>query len=474
MKKTKNSWVSKRLLLLGCALIVLGIFMPVLLPAERLRLDQILLVAIRTGDTILLLESALLLVVMNSLRCLPHYLGVFIVEESINYNRGSQAGRLIHLLPVVGLIPLVYWLVDVLFHVRYDLGVPAIVLILLILFLGRADYNLVAMYKKCLVVSFFIVAAQVLDIMPVLSALPVGRGDISREVKLVAKFWGAENILQTMATMVFAMFLMMGVIVLLMVRAENNLRSVNELKKRNERILMESRLRTLENRTYVEVRHLVHDLKSPLTSAQVLVSLIKMGSEQRGDKTETEYLERIEHSIERMSGMVSEILDENHLTPQTTQSLLDTTLANISDAEYACLVETRNDAPERRIMANKIRLARALVNLIENAVHAVDPETGIICLCAEPRTVEGRPYVAFLVEDNGAGIPEELMDNIWESGFSTRTSHGLGLSFVQKVVASCHGTIEVKSKVGEGTVFTILLPERSETDESEPIDHSDH
>ncbi len=69
----------------------------------------------------------------------------------------------------------------------------------------------------------------------------------------------------------FALFLFMSVLLLLLVVDENNIRRISEQKELNEHMLMETRMRILENRTYMELRHLVHDLKSPLTSMQALV-----------------------------------------------------------------------------------------------------------------------------------------------------------------------------------------------------------
>ena len=73
----------------------------------------------------------------------------------------------------------------------------------------------------------------------------------------------------------------------------------------------------------MELRHLVHDLKSPLTSMQALVGVVKLSAGRRGDQTEGEYLERIETMIDRMSSMISEILHEEQRSVVTTQELLD-------------------------------------------------------------------------------------------------------------------------------------------------------
>ena len=202
-------------------------------------------------------------------------------------------------------------------------------------------------------------------------------------------------------------------------------------------------MRILENRTYMELRHLVHDLKSPLTSMQALVGVVKLSAGRRGDQTEGEYLERIETMIDRMSSMISEILHEEQRSVVTTQELLDAVMAQISSAEYADLVHTENRAPEAKIRINKIRFSRVLINLVENAAYAV-------------RRPDGKIWIR--VEENGTGIPRELLGEIWEKGFSIRSSSGLGLNFVQQVVEQCGGSVELESVEREGTVVTVSLP----------------
>lgn len=303
--------------------------------------------------------------------------------------------------------------------------------------------------------AFFITALQFLDMMPLLWNFPFGRGESSYDIKLVSKFLQADSFLQAMATIFFALFLFMSVLLLLLVVDENNIRRISEQKELNEHMLMETRMRILENRTYMELRHLVHDLKSPLTSMQALVGVVKLSAGRRGDQTEGEYLERIETMIDRMSSMISEILHEEQRSVVTTQELLDAVMVQISSAEYADLVHTENRAPEAKIRINKIRFSRVLINLVENAAYAVRRPDGKIWIRVEE--TEGAE-IRFQVEDNGTGIPRELLGEIWEKGFSIRSSSGLGLNFVQQVVEQCGGSVELESVEREGTVVTVSLP----------------
>ena len=62
------------------------------------------------------------------------------------------------------------------------------------------------------------------------------------------------------------------------------------------------------------------------------------------------------------------------------------------------------------------------------------------------------------VEDNGIGIPEENLDRIWEAGFSSKNTTGLGLAFVKKVIEDNLGEVKIESVENEGTKVTLRLP----------------
>lgn len=303
---------------IGWGLVLLGVLMPALVTVENTGIYRTLMNGIYQGQEIYVLLAALKLVVLNAVRAYPHYMGVFFLVETF---RGMELRRrLLASIAAVGiLIPGVYLLINRIYGIRYDFGIPALSMIAMIWVLAKIDFSFVGLMKKGLMVAFFITALQFLDMMPLLWNFPFGRGESSYDIKLVSKFLQADSFLQAMATIFFALFLFMSVLLLLLVVDENNIRRISEQKELNEHMLMETRMRILENRTYMELRHLVHDLKSPLTSMQALVGVVKLSAGRRGDQTEGEYLERIETMIDRMSSMISEILHEEQRSVVTTQ-----------------------------------------------------------------------------------------------------------------------------------------------------------
>ena len=113
-----------------------------------------------------------------------------------------------------------------------------------------------------------------------------------------------------------------------------------------------------------------------------------------------------------------------------------------------------------RIMTRRDEFKEVLLNLIENARVAM-PEGGTVSISASPAPPpdpEGSAWVLLVVEDEGTGIPPELLPRIFEPQFSTRsTGTGLGLPIVRRLVESWGGSVDAESEVGQGTRLLLRL-----------------
>jgi nitrogen fixation/metabolism regulation signal transduction histidine kinase len=122
-------------------------------------------------------------------------------------------------------------------------------------------------------------------------------------------------------------------------------------------------------------------------------------------------------------------------------------------------VDTPPDLPEIRVDQRLFK--RTLVNLIENALHALEPRNGggRIEVMAK-QIVRGRNrFLAVSVRDDGVGIDPEVKGRVFEPYFSTRaTGTGLGLAIARKVIEDHGGTIRLESAPGSGTEVVIELP----------------
>lgn len=118
-------------------------------------------------------------------------------------------------------------------------------------------------------------------------------------------------------------------------------------------------------------------------------------------------------------------------------------------------VEKRGEVP--RVIADGESLRSVLTNLIINGLQAMDGSGGKITIALSGEDEGNRARIE--VTDTGRGIAAEDISKVFEPYFSTKeTGTGLGLAIVKKAVDDHHGTIAVKSKVAEGTTFTITLP----------------
>src|SRR2546430_17568430 len=129
--------------------------------------------------------------------------------------------------------------------------------------------------------------------------------------------------------------------------------------------------------------------------------------------------------------------------------------AQAGDSQVETRVEQRGDVPA--IMADGESVRSALTNLIINGLQAMDGNGGKLSIILSSEDDGQR--VRIKVSDTGRGIAAEDISKVFEPYYSTKeTGTGLGLAIVKKAVEDHHGTITVKSKVGEGTTFTITLP----------------
>ena len=101
-------------------------------------------------------------------------------------------------------------------------------------------------------------------------------------------------------------------------------------------------------------------------------------------------------------------------------------------------------------------IQQIFVALIINSIDATSPGGKIT---VKTECMKEKDQIRIMVTDNGKGIPDDALPHIFEPFFSTKVkSTGLGLSVVYGVVEQHNGTIDVASKVNQGTTFTITLP----------------
>ncbi|MEP7122632.1 MAG: ATP-binding protein [Byssovorax sp.] len=165
-------------------------------------------------------------------------------------------------------------------------------------------------------------------------------------------------------------------------------------------------------------------------------------------------------------------VDTERRGPVDVRRVLDETLEVAANEirHRARLVREFADVPPA--LANASRLGQVFLNLVLNAVQAIaegDVEHNQITVAVSSRD-DGRVVVA--VRDTGAGIPEDILARVFEPFFTTKPSGfgtGLGLSICHGIVTSLGGEITVESRIGDGSVFRVILPGVASADEPRPL-----
>jgi len=449
--------VDKKELLVGVALIVASFFMPLVFNVHNFSVLKSIMRALYQTEKLDIIAASVQLIALNSLRGIPHYVGTYFVGESLSFRWKEHRAWPVNSLIILVILLLTYWGIGALHGIRYDFGLPAVLVCFFVLFFRKLHYRYISLPKKASMIVLVLTACQFLDIMPAMSGFPVGRGETSMDIKTASLILETDAALNTVGTAGMLLFLAFALVVFFHLREENSLKELNFLREQNHAILMQSQLNEMKNRTHQEMQYLVHDLKSPLTAVQTLVGVLKMESEKDLRERDVEYLDYIENTVERMSEMISEILYQDQQAPHTTQELVGIALAQSSVNDYADYIRVDNQVPEALINANRFLFPRVLINLIENSARAMEGQNQPEILLRVDRC--RKKGIVFTVQDNGTGIDAQRLETIWNRGISGRQSSGLGLPFVHNVVDRMNGKIRIKSKVGQGTSIRLILPE---------------
>lgn len=239
-----------------------------------------------------------------------------------------------------------------------------------------------------------------------------------------------------------------------------------------------------------------HDIRTPMNAIIGFANL----ADKQPDNPEAvkSYIGKIRRSSDVLLRIINDVLDmaqiesgKTKLEPAPTDlrlltdSIGDMFTEAMQEAGVAFSVETDLQAPV--VMCDELRMSQISVNLLSNALKFT-PAGGQVTLRLTQVSDEknGRAGYQLEVKDSGIGIEEEFLPHIFEAFERERTSTttgvqgtGLGLSIVKKLVEMMDGTVEVKSKPGVGTEFTvrfsfpIIREEEAGSEKEEPFRKTD-
>ena len=179
----------------------------------------------------------------------------------------------------------------------------------------------------------------------------------------------------------------------------------------------------------------------------------------------------------RVNNLVTELLDlvktsEPHFELNDLHTLIDKMILLVSPQSHAKRIEIacQFDSAIGQVWMDTEKMKQVILNLLANAIDFV-PEGGKIKLVTRHFKEKGKSsFVSIEVQDNGIGIPQSMIDNVFDPYFTTKHKSsihkgtGLGLFISHQNMQDHGGTIEVKSEVDEGTTFILTLPENHSVD----------
>ena len=210
---------------------------------------------------------------------------------------------------------------------------------------------------------------------------------------------------------------------------------------------------------------IAHEIRNPLNYINLTLDHLraKFAPAEGAKRADFEKLTaQLKKEVGRINNQISDFLRYSrplklNLQPISTRTVVEDSLRIIEpqadEQNIKINLIEENNVP--KIFGDAEVLHSVFNNLLINAVQAMEKSGGILNVIISA----GENFVKIEVADRGVGIPEENLDKIFEPYFSTKeTGTGLGLAIVKKNVDDHNGLIDVKSKLGEGTKFTVKLP----------------
>jgi two-component system, OmpR family, phosphate regulon sensor histidine kinase PhoR len=222
------------------------------------------------------------------------------------------------------------------------------------------------------------------------------------------------------------------------------------------------------------VNKVSHDLRTPLTSIRMFVETLQLGRLEDPAR-QKEALDIISSETERLSALITRLLEWARMESgkrsfdfrrQQVGPIVDDALRAVEPQRIQTGAQViRTLVPGLpQVYVDRDALADVLVDLLQNAFKYTGPEKRISVLARS-----AGPSVEIVVEDNGPGIPGADQKRIFDKFYRgkdplerTIEGSGLGLSMVKHILKAHGGKVSVKSELGKGAAFTVLLPASDE------------
>jgi two-component system sporulation sensor kinase C len=196
-----------------------------------------------------------------------------------------------------------------------------------------------------------------------------------------------------------------------------------------------------------------HDLRGPLSAIKNALYIMERRPEDSEGMREI-ISKAVDNAVEMLSDIRSKIKEDHFEMEDVEVSSFIESL--IKETPIPDRIKVKTDLKESIVRFDRLKIRRVLENLIRNACEAM-PNTGVLYI----RNIVKGDELYVEVRDTGVGIPKEKLNNLFKPfNTSKDTGMGLGLYFCKKTVGAHNGEIDVRSRVGSGTSFTIKIPRK--------------
>lgn len=204
------------------------------------------------------------------------------------------------------------------------------------------------------------------------------------------------------------------------------------------------------------VHVLAHEVRNPLNNINLSLEQLVPEMENTDSKI---YVDIIHRNSKRIESLITELLStsrpaEIKQSPLPLQKIIDDSIAAATDRIMLKKVTLQKHFPVDQVivLADPEKLKIALLNIIINAIEAMEPESGMLNITLNNYGAQSQ----LIIEDNGCGISDENLSRLFEPYFTAkRNGMGLGLAATLNILQSHQAEVEVKSKVNVGSSFII-------------------
>ncbi len=234
-----------------------------------------------------------------------------------------------------------------------------------------------------------------------------------------------------------------------------------------------TQLRSLENMRRDFVANVSHEIKTPLTAIKGFVETLQHGKVDKAEEKDR-FLGIIQKHVDRLNAIIEDLLALSRIEQEDENKEIQFELVKIADVFQAAIQLCRPRAEEKSIrmdldcekdttaMFDPTLIEQAVVNLLDNAIKFSDPESTI-----QVKSHHQDDQMIISVQDHGIGIAQKHLPRLFERFYRVDKARsrnmggtGLGLAIVKHIAQAHGGHVSVESKLGEGSRFSIHIPQK--------------